>query len=187
MQVFIAISLKKIFLVTKIFLFWMGMWYNIIINPHSFLVLRVSPWVCEYFQTLFLNSFLMKIIINEATGLRELVINAVLKAVGTEIRTTKPTEKHPEGAKFRWCEVAVTYPNGSVKTVDSTIWDKSLTSLPDAFEVGKEISLTTQLEGDGAGYSKVGLPTLRRVDLTAFDLSTVEAPEMVSEDLQVEA
>lgn len=129
----------------------------------------------------------MKIIINEATGLRELVINAVLKAIGTDVRTTKPTENHPEGAKFRWCEVDVIYPNGAVKTVDSTIWDASLTKLPEAFEVGKEISLTTQLEGEGAGYSKVGLPTLRRVDLTAFDLSTVEEPEMVGEALQVEA
>lgn len=129
----------------------------------------------------------MKIIVNEVTGLREMVINAVLKAVGTEVRTTKPTDAHPDGAKFRVCEVEVTYPNGSVKTVDSTLWDKSLTSLPDAFVAGKEISLTTQLEGEGAGYSKVGLASFRRVDLTAFDLSSVEAPEMVAEELQVEA
>jgi hypothetical protein len=129
----------------------------------------------------------MKVVVNETTGLRELVINAVLKAIGTEVRTTKPTEAHPEGAKFRWCEVSVTYPNGAIKTVDSTIWDKSLTALPEAFEVGKEISLTTQLEGEGAGYSKVGLPTLRRVDITAFDLSSMEEVAVVGADVEVEA
>ena len=129
----------------------------------------------------------MKIIINEATGLRELVINAILKAIGTEVRTTKPTANHPEGVKFRWCEVDVKYPNGKVETVDSTIWEASLAKLPDAFAVGKEISLTTQMEGDGAGYSKVGLSVARRLRFTEFNLESIEEPEMVGEALQVEA
>jgi len=128
----------------------------------------------------------MKIVVNEVTGFRELIMNAVLKAVGTDVRTTKPTEAHPEGAKFRWAEVDVTYPNGSVKTVDSTIWEGSLVALPEAFTPGKEISLTTQLEGDSAGYSKVGLPTLRRVDITAFDLAGFDNIE-VAEAIEAEA
>ncbi len=128
----------------------------------------------------------MKIVVNEVTGFRELIMNAVLKAVGTDVRTTKPTEAHPEGASFRWCEVDVTYPNGAVKTVDSTSWEGSLTALPDAFVAGKEISLTTQLEGDSAGYSKVGLPTIRRVDLTAFDLAGFENIQ-VAEPIEAEA
>jgi hypothetical protein len=128
----------------------------------------------------------MKIVVNEVTGFRELIMNAVLKAVGTDVRTTKPTEAHPEGAKFRGAEVDVTYPNGSVKTVDSTIWEGSLVALPEAFTPGKEISLTTQLEGDSAGYSKVGLPTLRRVDITAFDLAGFDNIE-VAEAIEAEA
>ena len=128
----------------------------------------------------------MKISVNEKTGLRELIANAVLKAVGKEVKLTKPTEAHPEGAEYRWCEVEVTYPDGAVATVDSSLWNKSLTALPDAFEVGKEISLTTQLEGEGAGFSKVGLPTMRRVDITKFDLGTIEAPA-VEEKVEVNA
>ena len=128
----------------------------------------------------------MKVAINEATGLRELIIMAVLTSIGTEVKLTKPTTAHPEGAAYRWCEVNVTYPSGATKTVDSTIWDKSLTKLPDAFAVGKEISLVTQLEGEGAGFSKVGLPAMRRVDITKFDLSTIET-EVTSPAVTVEA
>lgn len=119
----------------------------------------------------------MEVIINEITGLREFVLLAVLHSIGTEIKRSKPTERHPEGAEFRWCECEVTYPNGDKKIVDSIIWNKSLEKLPDAFTIGKEVSLTTQLEGEGAGFSKIGLPTMRKVDITQFDLDTVETAE----------
>jgi len=125
----------------------------------------------------------VKISLNEKTGLRELVMLAVLTTIGKDVRTTKPTEAHPDGAKFHWCEVEVTYPNGDKKTVDSTLWAKSLEKLPEAFAPGKEISLTTQLEGDGAGFSKVGLPTMRRVDITAFDLENIEVADEVEADI----
>ena len=122
----------------------------------------------------------MKIVVNEVTGLRELVMPAILRSIGAVVQTTKPTKNHPDGAKFNWCQVEVTYPDNSKDTVGSSVWNKSLTSNPDAFKEGDEISLATQLEGDHAGYSKVGLPTARRVDITKFDLASIETPVAVT-------
>ena len=119
----------------------------------------------------------MKIVINENTGLRELEVMGILTSIGDEVKHTKPTLVHPMGAEFQWCEVEVTYPNGTVKTVDSIIWTNSLAKLPDAFQPGKEVSLTIQLEGEGAGFSKIGLPTMRKVDISQFDLSTIASEE----------
>lgn len=36
--------------------------------------------------------------------------------------------------------------------------------------MGKEINLIAQLEGEGAGFSRIGLPTMRKVDISQFDL-----------------
>ena len=100
-----------------------------------------------------------------------------------ETKFTKPTEKHPEGALYHWCEVEVTYPNGEKSIVDSIIWAKSLEKLPEAFETGKVVSLTTQLQGEGAGFSKVGLPTMRRVDISLFDVASEEEFSIVNDNV----
>jgi len=125
----------------------------------------------------------MKIVINETTGFRELVVNAILLSIGNEVKYTKPTENHPDGAEFLWCEVEVTYPNGEKSIVDSIIWAKSLEKLPEAFETGKVVSLTTQLQGEGAGFSKVGLPTMRRVDISLFDVASEEEFSIVNDNV----
>lgn len=119
----------------------------------------------------------MEITINQETGLRELVLMAVLNSIGSEVRLTNPTERNPEGAEFRWCECEVTYPNGDKKLVDSILWNKSFEKFPDAFAVGKEICLTTQLEGEGAGFSKIGLPVMRRVDISKFNLDEIKVAD----------
>ena len=120
----------------------------------------------------------MKTTINTVTGLRELVVTAILLSISKEIKRTKPTEKHPDGAEYHWCEVEVTYPNGKKAVVDSSLWAKSLASekLAGAFVVGKEVTLTTQLEGEGAGYSKIGLTPTRKVDISMFSLEDIEEP-----------
>jgi len=118
----------------------------------------------------------MEIILNEVTGIREMHIDAVLKSIGTEIRETAD-KKTP----FRWCKAEVTYPNGKTKIVDGTLWEASLEALPDAFTTGNVVSLAVQLSGDYAGFSKVGLPTVQKVDITQFQF------DAVSEEVEVEA
>ena len=126
----------------------------------------------------------MEIRVNEHNGQREMVIPGTIKSVGTEVRRTKPTDAHPEGAEYVWVETEITYPNGQKKVVDSSLWHKSLTKLPDAFAVGKEVAVVTPLEGPNAGYSKVELAGTRKVDISLFgDLSTVET----AEEIEVEA
>ena len=118
----------------------------------------------------------MEIILNEETGIREMFINGTLKSVSPEVRTLDNEKKTP----FRWTKVDIVYPNGKTATVDSMLWEASLEKLPDAFAVGNTVALATQLEGDYAGMSKVGLPTIQRVDITQFDLSSIEVEKEVT-------
>lgn len=124
----------------------------------------------------------MKPVQNETTGAMEVVIPAILKSVNPNIRFTKPTDAHPEGARFQMCTVEVTYPNnGGTDILPSTIWAKSIESNPDAFVPGNEVALTVQVDGEFKGLSKVGLPMFRRVNLELLGLELEEVEEEVEE------
>lgn len=126
----------------------------------------------------------MTIILNAETGQQEMHMPATIKSISADVKLTKPTANHPEGARIQWCKVDVVYPSGKTDTVDSTVWAKSVESLPDVFVPGAEIDLVTMLQGPKAGYSSVNLPATKRVDITQFDLSalTVQAVDAVAEE-----
>ncbi len=154
---------------------------NLALTPYSLLVLRVSPVALATVPSLILIYNTVKILINEKTGVRELHVPGTLVSINPEVRKTQPNEAtdYAGGTKYQWCKASFIYPGEEQPTViDATIWSKSITSEKNEgkFEQGSDISLVTALEGPGTGLSKVGLPTSIRMDLSKFDLATVEEP-----------
>ena len=123
----------------------------------------------------------MEIILNKETNIREGFVNGTLKSISEDVRTLDNAKKTP----YQWAKVEIVYPNGGgTAIVDSMLWTASLASTAkDSFTPGSTVSLAVQLDGDYAGTSKVGLPTIQKVDISMFKFDAVE----VTEEVEAEA
>lgn len=106
----------------------------------------------------------MKKVMNEVTGINELIISAVINSIS---ETTKNT-KNEKATPYRLGTATVTYPDESEGIVGALLWEGSLDANPDSFKVGQRIDLRVQLEGEYAGNAVMSLPGMERVDITKF-------------------
>ncbi len=106
----------------------------------------------------------MKKVLNEVTGVNELIISAVIASIGATVKHTNNDKATP----YRLGTATVTYPDESTGVVGALVWDNSIEANPDSFEVGQRIDLRVQLEGEYAGNAVMALPGMERVDIAKF-------------------
>ena len=94
-------------------------------------------------------------------GRLELHVPATLKAMPTQWRT------NTNDKEWGIATVEVTYPNGQTKRANAALYKDPLDRI--VYEVGMDIILNTQIEGEYAGNATVRLPGAERVDLSLFD------------------
>jgi hypothetical protein len=98
------------------------------------------------------------------------------------------TSKGKNKTQFYRVQVAVTYPDKTTAEVGSLLWkpayDAKDGTMRANYDAGKTIELEVQLDGDYAGRSKINLPGMVKIDLTAgFNLGTADAPVMTAEEV----
>ena len=106
--------------------------------------------------------------INPETDEPEVLIPAVLVSVSETIKEL--TNKNGEKTQYQLGLAEMTYPNGKKATVGGSIWTNSIASNPASFVKGAPVLLTVQETGEYAGFSKIGLPELERVDIAMLGL-----------------
>lgn len=119
---------------------------------------------------------------NKETDSHEIPVPATIKSVGTEQFKTKDKE-----TPYVWVECEVVYPDETKGIVDALLWVASLeSSAKEAFQATKPVTLTITTDGPNAGFAKVGLPTVRKINLSKFSIGTT-AKDNVTEGEEVEA
>lgn len=106
--------------------------------------------------------------INEI-GVKEKLIDCTVKSIANNVRTL--TNAKGEKTEFRIATAEIEYPDKTKAVVGCSLWEKSLKANEDAFKVGANAQLAVQLEGDFAGYSKLQLPAMTRVDVAKLGIT----------------
>lgn len=122
----------------------------------------------------------MKITLNEETGVSEMRCAGVLTYIPQLIKYTQ--DKIP----YRNCIVEITYPNGRVEIQKATLLEKLKEKNINIFKKGNEVGLVAIIINDKIDDNsfKVGLPIVRCVDLSKFNLGTIEAGELDEVELE---
>lgn len=116
---------------------------------------------------------------NDFNGQQEFHTTAKVVSISPTIRyNSNVTEKHPKGTPWQIARAEVTYPNGTKEVVGTSIFTTSLDMHAAEFEVGKTVEMVVQMEGEGAGYSKLQLPQLAKFNLGL--IPTTEKAEEVT-------
>ena len=152
---------------------------NLLINPHSFLNLRVTR-ITNLIEQMKHSAQTVSYKVGEDTVTANVMyLNAKLGK-----RTSESVTKG-KGTPFYRYEVEVTMPNGSIATVDANLWAKSFAKHEDKFALGSNITLEVQTDGDYKGRAKIQLPKARAIDVDAFLGITADVEEV--EEVEVEA
>ncbi|MCR8667289.1 hypothetical protein NO995_06330 [Aestuariibaculum sp. M13] len=120
------------------------------------------------------------------TKVGDLVTVNVLILSATVLSIPAVTRSNSNGTEWRLAQAEIVYPNGLVKTVQAQLFEKSYQMYPDSFTVGAAVELVVQTEGEAKGMAKMQLPTLDRIDVTAFmeeDFLTTVNEEKVANHL----
>ena len=110
-----------------------------------------------------------------------ILLPAVMKSIPTIIRTNN------KGTEWRLVTVDLTYPDGIIKSTVAQLFEKSYEMYPDNFAVGQQVELEVQIDGDGAGYAKVQLPSIEKIDFAAFmnDTESILKENLVEKELVI--
>lgn len=100
--------------------------------------------------------------VGELVTAQVLIIPAVVKSIPSTTRTNR------NGTLWRLAQAEIIYPNGTRKVVPAQLFENSLDKFPDNFVPGVDIELEVQLEGEGKGMAKMRLPSMEKIDVSAF-------------------
>lgn len=100
--------------------------------------------------------------VGELVTAQVLIIPAVVKSIPSATRTNS------NGTQWRLAHAEIMYPNGTRKAVPAQLFEKSYEMFPDNFVPGMDVELEVQLEGEGKGMAKMQLPSLEKIDVSAF-------------------
>ena len=105
---------------------------------------------------------------------REEVMAGVLKSI------SRGTRVNSKGTPYFICQVEIKYPDGGTELIGSQLYKALDDAMEGTFMPDAEVEVAIQLDGTYAGYSKVGVPALKRPDISRLKLSYA-TPTVVEE------